>query len=308
MSIIKIEDIAYVRFSAPDLDAMEVFLNEFGMHRAHRDGDTLYMRGTGPAPFVHVTHLGEAGFQGLGFRAESVADLEKLAKAEGVSVAASDAPGGGRIVTLADPDGFRIDVIAGDAAVAEMAVPSREAVNTGRETPRTNLVKRVKAGPAHVKRLGHGVLNVTDFRRSEAWYKERFGFITSDEIAIEGFPDSIGAFMRCDRGDQPTDHHTLFLMGLGTPKFNHAAFEVADLDDLMAGNQHLKDKGRSHEWGVGRHILGSQIFDYWRDPWGHAVEHWTDGDRMNAGFGSNKVGIEELLGTQWGPAAPPTMA
>ena len=32
--------------------------------RAHRDGETLYMRGAGPDPFVHVTHKGEAGFRG----------------------------------------------------------------------------------------------------------------------------------------------------------------------------------------------------------------------------------------------------
>ncbi len=308
MSTIRIADIAYVRFAAPDLDAMETFLIEFGLTRAHRDGETLYMRGAGPDPFVHVTHKGEAGFRGVGFRAGSDADLETLAAAEGVGVSASDAPGGGRIVTLSDPDGFRVDVVAAQAAAAALPLPGREPVNDGRATPRTNLVKRVAAGPAHVKRLGHAVLNVTDFRVSERWYKDRFGFITSDEIEVPGLPDSMGAFMRCDRGEEPTDHHTMFLVGAGSPRFNHAAFEVADFDDLMAGHQHLKDKGRSHEWGVGRHILGSQIFDYWRDPWGHAVEHWTDGDLLSASWGSRKASFEELLGTQWGPGAPPTMA
>jgi len=42
---IKIQDVAYVRFSAPDLDAMEAFLIDFGMVRAVRTTDTLYMRG-----------------------------------------------------------------------------------------------------------------------------------------------------------------------------------------------------------------------------------------------------------------------
>ena len=57
------------------------------------------------------------------------------------------------------------------------------------------------------------------------WYKDRFGFITSDEIQLA--PDfSLGAFMRCDRGEEPTDHHTLFLMQSPKgPGFNHAAFE-----------------------------------------------------------------------------------
>jgi len=43
---------------------------------------------------------------------------------------------------------------------------------------------------------------------------------------------------------------------------------VADLDDLMAGHDRLKIGGRHAGMGVGRHLLGSQVFDYWRDPWG----------------------------------------
>jgi hypothetical protein len=30
--------------------------------------------------------------------------------------------------------------------------------------------------------------------------------------------------------------------------------------------------------GIGRHVQGSQIFDYWRDPEKPMVEHFTDGD------------------------------
>jgi catechol 2,3-dioxygenase-like lactoylglutathione lyase family enzyme len=307
MSVIRIKDIAYVRFSAPDLDAMEQFLGEFGLSRAERRDNVLFARGAGPAPFLHVTHQGSAGFAGLGFEADSEDDLHRLARAEDATVERSDAPGGGAIVRLNDPDGFAVEVIAGRTVAAPLALPEREPTNDGRRHARENRLKRVAAGPAHVVRLGHAVLNVTDFRVSESWYKGLFGFVTSDEIAIDGLPQPIGAFLRCDRGDEPTDHHTLFLVGAGKPKFNHAAFEVADFDDLMAGHEHLKKAGRSHEWGIGRHILGSQIFDYWRDPWGHAVEHWTDGDRLNAAWGSRVSGLNDLIGTQWGPEAPPTM-
>lgn len=188
-------------------------------------------------------------------------------------------------------------------------LPSRElpAFNDASEKPRRNELLRVGGGPSQVLRIGHCVLNVTDFRVSEAWYKSRFGFVTSDEIFLGDPSLAIGAFMRCDRGDTPSDHHTLFLMGTGTPKFNHAAFEVAGLDDLMSGNAYLAAKERQHEWGVGRHFLGSQIFDYWRDPWGHAVEHWTDGDLLDTAWGSRQTSVDELVGTQWGPALPPTM-
>ena len=308
MSVIKVEDLAYVRFGAPDLDSMEAFLADFGLERTLRTESSLYARAAGADPFVHATHLGEAGFAGLGLRAGSTAELEALAKFAGAEVERNAEPGGGTIVRLKDPDGFAVEVVAERACPGRVKAPEREPTNDARVRIRRNAVKRVAAGASHVQRLGHCVLNVSDFRTSERWYKERFGFITSDEIAVDGMPDSVGAFMRCDRGELPTDHHSLFLVGAGTPKFNHAAFEVADLDDLMAGHDHLTTRGRHHEWGIGRHILGSQIFDYWRDPWGHTLEHWTDGDLLNAAWGSRKVDLSELVGTQWGPETPPTMA
>ena len=73
----------------------------------------------------------------------------------------------------------------------------------------------------------------------------------------------------------------------------------------MAGNQFLKARGHRHDWGVGRHILGSQVFDYWRDPWGHRVEHWTDGDLFDASVAPNVADLQTMMGHQWGPAAPP---
>ena len=85
---------------------------------------------------------------------------------------------------------------------------------------------------------------------------------------------------------------------------NHAAFEVVDYDDLMCGHNHLKAANRTPAWGVGRHILGSQIFDYWRDPWGNELEHWTDGDLFAVADGSHKATLQDLLGVQWGQAFP----
>jgi catechol-2,3-dioxygenase len=183
----------------------------------------------------------------------------------------------------------------------------RELPSTTPTTPRLNARKRLTKGPSHVKRLGHCVLNVKNFRESEAWYKSRFGLITSDEINLGSPEQALGAFLRCDRGPIPSDHHTMFLLGNRQAGFNHAAFEVGDFDDLMCGHDWLKEKGRQHEWGVGRHLLGSQIFDYWRDPWGHTLEHWTDGDLLDAGWGSRTSSFEEVIATQWGPMPPSTM-
>jgi catechol 2,3-dioxygenase-like lactoylglutathione lyase family enzyme len=304
---IKIQDIAYVRFHAPDLDQMETFLTEFGMVRAERTSDALYMRGLDENPFLHVTHPGEPRFLAAGFKAGSVEDLEALAREENASIDSLDGPGGGFVVRLTDPNDFQIEVVAGRRSAARIEAPARALINDAYAAPRLNALKRLPKGPSHVKRLGHCVLNVNNFRESEAWYKSRFGLITSDEINLGSPQRVLGAFLRCDRGPIPSDHHTLFLLGTGKPSFNHAAYEVADFDDLMCGHDFLKQNARRHEWGVGRHLLGSQIFDYWRDPWGHTLEHWTDGDLLDAAWGSRTSSIQEVTATQWGPLPPKTM-
>ena len=52
--------------------------------------------------------------------------------------------------------------------------------------------------------------------------------------------------------------------------------------------------GYFRSWGIGRHIQGSQIFDYWRDPDGFLVEHFTDGDMF-----------DNTLEPGWAPMAAP---
>ena len=303
MAVIRIEDIAHVRFAAPNLSEMRSFLNDFGFE-TFVEGGRLYGRGRDGRPFLHVTEPGEARFLAVGLRAASLADLETLASAEGVPVETLDEPGGGHIVRLVDPDGYRVEVVAGqDNAAADLSCtdPPR---NSAAAKPRLRTPVRLTSAPAHIQRIGHAVLRVSDFCTSEAWYKARFGFLTSDEVeAAKGVP--LGAFLRCDRGDQPSDHHTLFLAQLpGPPGMLHAAFEVAHLDDLMLGHQHLKAAGRKPAWGVGRHIMGSQIFDYWLDPFGNELEHWTDGDLFTAADPPNKQTMKALLAVQWGAPHP----
>ena len=177
MSIIKIEDISHA-LSAPDLSIMQDFLKP-SLTVAARDETHLIMRAHGPAPFAHATEKGEAGFAALGLRAASSHDLQILADADGVAVEPFDMPGGGQVVRLTDPDGRLVEVVAEQTVVDPLPVDERPAVNTGLSHPRQSETIRIAAGPATVMRLGHVVLDVSDFRMVEEWYKQRFGFITS---------------------------------------------------------------------------------------------------------------------------------
>ena len=304
--MVKVSDVAYARFRAPDLDRMETFLTDFGLVRAARTDRALYMRGTDPRHYVHVTERGEPAFLGIGLQAASAADLDALARTEGASaVEPIDEPGGGRRVRLTDPNGIAIEVVHGIATLPALSLPQRRPTNDGTHHDRLGARHAIDAGPAHVKRLGHFVLVVNDFRETEAFYHSRFGFLNSDELYVGDRGQVLGAFMRCDRGDDFVDHHTFLAIGAGMVALNHVAFEVQDLDDLMVGHERLEQRGYQHHWGVGRHVLGSQLYDYWRDPYGNVVEHWTDGDLFNAATETGAVAISpENAPSFWGPAPP----
>jgi len=239
VSTIKIEDVAFVRFSVPDLAKMRDSPRS-SVVIATADERRVVSRGLGVSPVEHIAAKGNPAFAALGFRAASLADLRFLAEAEGIEIGPFDLPGGGCRVLLRDPDGHRVEVVVGQTPTASLPLPGRETLNSALDRRRLRQTKRLAAGPAHVVRLGHAVLSVASFRTSEAWYRERFGFITSEEITAEPAL-SVGAFLRCDRGDTPTHHHTLFLLQVPKgPGFNHAAFDVFD---LMLGQQRLQRPG-----------------------------------------------------------------
>lgn len=306
MPIVKATDIAYVRLQSPDLDQAEEFLTNFGMRRAERTGDALYMRGTDSAHHLHVTHLGPARFVGLAFYVENEDDLKKAAKAPGASAIENiDEPGGGRRVRLTDPHGFQVEVLCGMRQLP--ALPTREyEVNWGsNKLNRVGKLMRLDPGPSEVKRLGHAVIKTNKLPEAIKWYRESLGFIASDEIYVENKENIVATFNRCDRGAIPVDHHVFLCMAGSVPGLNHVAYEVQSFDDVFLGHEHLKSMNKyQHVWGIGRHMLGSQVFDYWQDPWGRVHEHWTDSDMLTSETPPQRHAGGSGRPSQWGEPAP----
>jgi catechol 2,3-dioxygenase-like lactoylglutathione lyase family enzyme len=208
------------------------------------------------------------------------------------------------VLVLQDPDGHRIELVVGQEKTDPLPAPDVPSWNEAGGALRRSTPRRSYHGPSHVLRLGHIVFATRDFRRASDRYETRFGLLRSEEVRDEG-GETIGAFYRFDLGDEPADHHALFVFHRpSAPGFLHAAFEVMDLDDLMAGHEHLSGAGAQPYWGVGRHKLGSQVFDYWLDPWGRQLEHWTDGDRLTVDVPTQIVTLDELRAVQWGMRAP----
>lgn len=102
------------------------------------------------------------------------------------------------------------------------------------------------------------------------------------------------------------DHHCFFISANSTAHVRHCSFEVHDYDAQNMGHQWLAQQGYESVWGVGWHVLGSQIFDYWWDTTGNMVEHYADGDLVNGEtpVAYVEAGSESLA--VWGPELPAT--
>lgn len=302
-------DVAYVRYSVPDLERSADFLSDFGLIRLEEpsgEPDILRFRGYGTAPFLCELRKGKPGFDGYGLTLGTEADLHALAGRSGRPIERVEGPGGGWRVRLTDPDGIGVDAVFGQAEVAPLEWPGTVPWNAVEGTGRPGSPKRLQGGPAHVVRLGHVVMLVEDVARTLSWLIDWFGFLVSDLIKTND-DTPVAAFIRCDRGDTLTDHHSVNIAAVpdGRTGFHHAAFEVLDLDDLLLGRDHLLSNGRESVWGVGRHLLGSQVFDYWRDPGGIIFEHWTDGDVLTASEPMHVGTLADMTGVQWGPPMAP---
>ena len=86
-------DIAYATYQVTDLELMETFLADFGLVRADRSADSLYMRGAGTAPYLHLAKLGASNrFLSVAFHVESRVDLDALAGMPGSSRSSPSLP------------------------------------------------------------------------------------------------------------------------------------------------------------------------------------------------------------------------
>jgi hypothetical protein len=312
--MITIEDIAYLRVAVDDLQEQEQFLLDFGMQRAGRTDRALYMRGAGTQPVIHISELRSAGYRPtVGLVAASQADLESCAQSFGVAVRENAEPGGGGIVRVTDPCGSQVEIVHRPPADA---LPVR-ALTPGNFGPdrtgygRFNTKQRFSESPSHVLRLGHAVMFVRNCDEVFAWYARHFNFQISDSLCRRGDESrSLLIFARCGLGERFTDHHTLaFIDSTAAPNlpergFDHSAYEVLDWDDLMLGHDFLAKAGRTHSYGVGRHVAGGMVFDYWRDSAGNKLEHWADGDYVNDQYETSRHAMGSVPAKSWGPELP----
>ena len=302
---VKVKGLTHLIFERPDVKLAQRFLHDFGLISVPSNSEDHFLKGADSRPYCYILRPGpSARFIGLGFQVDSRDDLHTLSSLPGASlITKSQRPGGGDMIQLVDPSGFLVEILYGQTDATEPPSRSPLPINSPQETRRIDSFQRPPHSSPEVIRLGHVVLEVADFQATCCWYTKHLGLIPSDvQVLPDGSPAV--AFLRLNQGDIPTDHHTLALAQGFMATYSHSAYEVVDTDAVGMGQRILRDRGWKHAWGMGRHILGSQVFDYWQDPWGSKHEHYCDGDLLTSRMRTGVHSVSRDAMSQWGPLMP----
>ncbi|EED13287.1 oxidoreductase, putative [Talaromyces stipitatus ATCC 10500] len=305
-SKIQLIRLGHVYFEHRNLKEFERFAKDFGFNEERRIGNTIYYRGYGKDPYVYVASQSQtrsSNFLGAAFVAKDEENFQKATKLEGAIVKdLTHAPGGGRLVTIPRPNGTFMHVIYGQeerevntAELPSQIIESHGPFNEPFKKGRFGVFQRFKPAPALVHKVGHFGYVCCEFDQEFEFYTKNFNIVPSDILSHEkfGWVDFM-TFMHLDLARAPP--------GTAKTYVHHTSYEVADFDTQLMGHRYLENQKWRPVWGVGRHVLGSQIFDYWLDSSGFKVEHYADGDLVNINY-KNKRSVAGPMAI-WGPEIP----
>ncbi|WP_395327794.1 VOC family protein [Novosphingobium sp. BL-8H] len=234
-----------IELGLPDPAAAAAFMTEiWGMAAAEAEGDTQYLRGSGPFPYLVAFEKSEEEFvRSTTFvcTAEELEALKARVTAAGwtASLTESDDLGGGHGLLVELPEGTILRFLVDAAEVAPIA---------GRDLP---------------VKLTHVVFNAADAEACGDAVEDVLGFRVSDRT--KGM-----VFVRCN-----DSHHSTAFARAGFSSLNHVAFEMEDMDAVMRGIGRLRDHAMVPAWGPGRHGPGANVYAYFIAPFGPVIEFST---------------------------------
>lgn len=249
-----------IELALPDPAAAAAFMTEiWGMAAADPKGDTQYLRGSGPFPYLVAFEKSEDEFvRSTTFvcTAEELEALKARVTAAGwtASPTTSDDLGGGQGVLVELPEGTILRFLVDATEVEPIA---------GRDLP---------------VKLTHVVFNAADAEACGDAVEDVLGFRVSDRT--KGM-----VFVRCN-----DSHHSTAFARAGFASLNHVAFEMEDMDAVMRGIGRLRDHALVPAWGPGRHGPGANVYAYFIAPFGPVIEFSTAVEKVPEDY---KVGAPD---------------
>jgi catechol 2,3-dioxygenase len=275
--------LAAIELGVPDLDAAASFYeNVWGLSPVLRTPDACYLRASGPDYFALALHRSaEPSLVRVRLSAENRKTVDALAarvtKAGGKLVHGPQAmktPGGGYGFAFRDPENREFQILC-------------------------EVERHAATAPANDRphKLSHVVLNSLDLDRASEFMREALGFRLRDRTAK-------ASFMGCN-----ADHHCLAFTNRRNSLLSHVAYELPSLDAEMRGCGRLKRAGLAIQWGIGRHGTGDNVFAYYIDPNGFAIEYTTEMQQIDDRTyvtGSPETNARAAHADVWGYADPPS--
>jgi len=269
-----VHSLQHFAFSVPDLDVAERFYSEFGLdvrHSATRIDLHTFGNPHCWGSVFEVPGKKKLQFLSFGVFEDDFAPLLRQLDRVGVARTAPHPLSGGTGIWLRDPDGNAVQLItAGKVSPNE---PALRASPSPRPRDRGAAPARSQAGRVHPRRMSHVLLFSSDVLRSVKFYGDALGLRLSDRSG------EIIAFMH---GAHSSDHHMVAFAKSAGPGYHHSSWDVASIDDIGLGMQHMVACGHVRGWGIGRHVIGSNYFYYVQDPWGSFAEYPYDIDFIAA--------------------------
>lgn len=293
----------HVHLKVRDLPRSHAFAKDFGLADAGERDGRIFMRGAGSSAYTLVFEASADSTLGaVAFEVDEKADLDRAVERFGARrLGALDGPGGGTGIELTDPEGTPILLVHGVAKREPDPLPPSMIFNQGSsDLPRRGTwQQKASLGPPPLLRLGHIGLFICDWKACDAWYREVLGLIASD-LLYAGDPDHvIGGFYRLDRGSEWVDHHSVAFFQMGKSELHHLSFEVQNQEAQFMAHRWMAQRQHESIWGVGRHPLGSHVFDVWRDPSGYRFETFSDTDVLTADMPTERHSVADATMDLW---------
>ena len=243
--IIKAESLAYAVFHRQDLEKATAFFEDFGLVVTDRVGDSVYFRGREGKSVTFVVQQGEDKLAALGLRA-SMEDLQRASSEHGTSIQDNAEALGGQYVSLTDPNGIAIELCNGLRQFERIGKNPDQPHNESAQKERIGEPVRCQIKAPAINRLGHSVVAVAEIKTSIEWYQKNLGMIVSDFQFVEGDTLPAIAFMRFDRGNTPTDHHSIALASIIETGHVHSAFEMENFEEVAIAGEWVRRQGYTH--------------------------------------------------------------
>ncbi|MEC3947860.1 VOC family protein [Sphingobium sp. HWE2-09] len=297
----RLKGLHHLHLKVRDLAGTLAFTQDFGLTSAGEENGLVYLHGSGSAVYQLVLEeAAKSQLAALAFELDDDADLSELEIRHGQSFVPLGGPGKGRAITLMDPEGNSIRLVTGMETREADPLPPLMTHNQGAQKERRGVWQhKPPLGAPPLMRLGHVGLFIRDWAACDKWYRETLRLIPSDLLYAGAPQNIIGGFYRIDRGDEWVDHHTIAFFAMGKSDLHHVSFEVPNPETQFMGHRWMTHKQHESVWGVGRHPLGSHVFDVWRDPSGYRFETFSDTDLCNASIPTTSHSIADASMDLW---------